>query len=137
MFNPDAQPGGEDSNALVSFMEDDSSRVRRHDVLFCRQTMDNASATQALTLALLNIGERGSFQSGTSKPTNNASSKPSLLPTATTPTTSDSNDEHAKFDVGEKIKLLKAFIRPMDTILRAAAINSSQYMIEAHRNAAR
>lgn len=134
MFNPDAQPGGEDSNALVSFMEDDSSRVRRHDVLFCRQTMDNASATQALTLALLNIAERGSFQSSTSKPANCQPAKSSMMPTATT---SDSNDDHLKFDVGEKIKLLKAFVRPMDPILRAAAINSSQYIREAHNNAAR
>lgn len=117
MHNPDAQPGGEDHDVLVSFMEDDSSRVRRHDVLFCGQTMDNAAATQALILALLNVQERG--------------------------VTSVSNSHHSiqpstdRYDVGNNIRLLKAFIRPMDPVLRAAAVCSSAAVRDAHNNAAR
>lgn len=117
MRNPDAQPGGEDHNALISFMEDDSLHIRRHDVLFCGQTMDNAAATQALMLALLNIPERGIPSS-----TGSSFAKPTSL--------------SERFDVGDKIRLLKAFMRPMDPTLRAAAVCSSAAVREAHNNAA-
>lgn len=123
MRNPDTQVGHNGHQGMASFVEDDSSSVQQQDVLFCGQTMDNATTTQALILALLNISETGDIQPPDSADSNAIDS--------TSPPTVETT-----YNVGDSLRVLKTFIRPMDPVLRAAAICSSTAVREAHNNAA-
>lgn len=89
-------------------MEDDSGNVsRKNDVIFCCQFMDNASASQALIMAIMNISEHGEREGS------------------------------VPFVLGEDLTRLKAFLKPMDPIVRGAAITSSEAVRNAHNKAAR
>lgn len=122
-YNPDAPTGAGDNTTFPPLVGDDSAAARQCDVIFCEQTMDNASATQALVLALLNIPEQGILDSADSSSHGNASSNGG----ATTPS----------YDVGNKMRVLKNFLKPLDPTLRAAAVTSSEVIRNAHNAAAR
>lgn len=89
-------------------MEDESgSAAGQEGIMFCAQSMDNASATQALIMSIMNIPQGGGG--------------PSAEP----------------FKLGEELTKLKAYMKPMDPILRSAAICSSEVVRNAHNKAAR
>lgn len=89
-------------------VEDDSGRAGdMEEIMFCAQSMDNASATQAIVMSLMNLSEGGG----------GPASEP--------------------FRLGEELALLKAYMKPMDPVLRTAAICSSEVVRNAHNKAAR
>lgn len=91
-------------------LEDDSGIVQDNDqVLFSCQSMDNASATQALVMAVLNI----------------------------TDDQFENDNDTIRFSLGDDLSRLKAYVQPMDPIVRSAAISSSLAVRNAHNKAAR
>lgn len=101
-----------------SSMEDDSANAGAEDILVCGHAMDNASATHALMMAVMNIPEY---------------EKESIL---------TSNNTHEEFvgesyDIGDDIRILKSFLKPFDPVLRAASVCSSKVVRDAHNTAAR
>ena len=78
-----------------------NSQIRRPHVPFCRQTMDNTSTTQALTLK---IPESGTYHTHYINTTTTNNSKPSLLPATSTTATENNNEEYLIVEVGEKMK---------------------------------
>lgn len=121
--NPDSQAYIYNQSELVNFTQDDSAHVLGQDVIFCEQTMDNASATQALILALLNIPESGKIGFFDSSQRGGASRI--------------NNSNLRDYDIGTRLRLLKAFLKPLDPTLRAAAVSSSDVIRQAHNAAAR
>lgn len=92
----------------VATMEDDSGNIHDNtDIMFCCQSMDNASSSQALIMAVMNIPEGGG------------------------------GEELVPFALGNDLTRLKAFLKPMDPVVRGAAISSSEAMRNAHNKAAR
>lgn len=98
-------------------MEDDSGAASAEDIMFCNHTMDNASATQALIMSILNIPESGGRE--------------------TEPFTYGETGVVQEFDIGHQLRLLKGFVKPMDPILRAAAVCSADVVRKAHNEAAK
>eukprot|EP00178_Gracilaria_changii_P024896 TRINITY_DN754_c0_g1_i1.p1 TRINITY_DN754_c0_g1~~TRINITY_DN754_c0_g1_i1.p1 ORF type:complete len:435 (-),score=76.55 TRINITY_DN754_c0_g1_i1:2227-3531(-) len=98
-----------------SSLEDDSANSGAENLLVCGHAMDNASATHALIMALLNIPESGG-------------------------STFHENGEVLReepFDVGDDIRTLKSFLKPFDPVIRAASVCSSKIVRDAHNEAAR
>lgn len=97
------------SFAVPGSIIDNSEGVQKipEDIMFCCQVMDNASATQALLMAVMNIPE-------------DTDSKAPV-----------------PFKLGEDLTKLKTYLRPLDPTLRGAAISSSQVVRDAHNQAAR
>lgn len=121
--NPDTRGYRYDRPDFNTTVQDDSSQVLGQDVIFCEQTMDNASATQALILALLNIPERGKIGSHNDSDEGDES---------------HTNRSHPRnYDIGGKLRVLKEFLKPLDPTLRAAAVSSSDVIRQAHNAAAR
>lgn len=89
-------------NMSHSFAQEDPHPNKENSIMFCTQSMDNASATQGLLVSVLNIA-RGASQS---------------------------------FNLGPELTRLRAFMQPMDPILRSAAICSSEVVRNAHNKAA-
>lgn len=99
-------------------VQDDSGAAGAEHIMFCGQTMDNASATQALIMALLNIPECGGGERIIHQ---------ELI---------GGEGVVAPFDIGEQLRILKAFMKPMDPVLRAAAMCSADVVRSAHNRAA-
>lgn len=91
---------------LFARAEDDSAAGAPEPLMFCNQIFNNASATQALILALMNISSDEMEASG------------------------------APISLGQALAPLKAFMAPMDPILRTAAVCSSSAVRDAHNAAA-
>ncbi|PXF46371.1 putative ubiquitin carboxyl-terminal hydrolase ubh-4 [Gracilariopsis chorda] len=99
-------------------MEDDSANAGAEDILVCGHAMDNASATHALMMALMNIPE---------------------IEDDTFLTSNNSQEEFfsQSYDIGDDIRTLKSFLKPFDPVLRAASVCSSKVVRDAHNEAAR
>lgn len=121
--NPDIQVDGSEDPEVATHSRGDSSHVVEQDVIFCEQTMDNASATQALVLALLNIPEHGGSNTDDNHGRGDTSSTNSSL--------------YHNYDIGDRLRVLKTFLKPLDPTLRAAAVSSSDVIRQAHNSAAR
>lgn len=105
------------ANPAPHHMQDDSAPMPSEEIMFCNQTLDNASATQALITAVVNIVDGKGNHRVKSKDEDEAAL--------------------AAFDLGDRISHLKSFLKPLDPILRSAVICSSQVVRSAHNDAAR
>lgn len=114
-WNPQFMPS---KWASHSAMEDDSGRAASGDIMFCGQTLDNASATQALIMAILNIPDHGGGEHVSRRQVD------------------DGEWIGSPFDIGPRMRVLKEFMKPMDPVIRAAVLCSSTAVREAHNSAA-
>lgn len=107
--------------ARANFQEETSEDNTEHkDFIFCSQSLDNASSTQALVSALLNISEKGGGD-----PLQFHTQEGAIF------------GKETNYDVGDNIRVLKSFLKPIDSVLRGAAVCSSQPVRDAHNQAAR
>lgn len=108
-WNPERTPSG---YAVPGDIEDDSLHfpLGREEIMFCSQAMDNASATQAVIMSVMNIPEEPH---------------------------GEEDDSSLPFLLGEELSKLKTYMKPLDPTLRTAAISSSQIVRDAHNQAAR
>lgn len=107
-WNSDTTPSTYAVPDDVATMEDDSGDINDStDIIFCCQSMDNASASQALIMAVMNIPE------------------------------GDGREDSVPFVLGDGLTRLKAFLKPMDPVVRGAAIGCSEAVRLAHNKAAR
>ncbi|KAI0564746.1 Ubiquitin carboxyl-terminal hydrolase [Gracilaria domingensis] len=113
-WNPRNDPFGKSSSP--SAMEDDSANAGAENLLVCGHAMDNASATHALMMAIMNISESGGGKRHPFQP-----------------------DRHIvePFDIGDDVRALKCFLKPFDPVIRAASVCSSKIVRDAHNGAAR
>lgn len=97
--------------------QQEDSPVSEEGIMFCGHMMDNASATQALMMALINIPESGAG--------------------ATLQYRDGSQGVVQHFDIGDKLRILKGFLKPLDPVLRGAALCSADVVRTAHNEAAK